>query len=81
MISEYVSVLVTSRDERDIRMGMEHHMRYCKTSLPPNDISSEIRDFVPKEVKDCIVKNSLIVRDQGLVQEITRQLALRSAGM
>lgn len=80
MISQHASVLVTSRDERDIRMSLEQCIGY-HIHIQPEDISDEIGQFVNTEVQYRIRVGSLCVRNGDLVGEITRALTAGSDGM
>lgn len=79
-ICQHASVLVTSRDERDIRMGLEQYTRF-HIHIQPDDVSDEIREFVMTEVRNRLRGGSLCVRNRDLLREITRVLAARSDGM
>lgn len=82
-ISQSVSVLVTSRDERDIRRGLQQPemQRHQYIPIRPEDLTDEIGEFIHKEIQDRMQKRSLVVRVPDLVNEIAQALTRRSDGM
>ena len=79
-ISQHASVLVTSRDERDIRMGLDQYIRY-PIYMKSEDIADEITAFVNTAVTYRVRVGSLCVGNANLVEEIIQALISGSDGM
>ena len=79
-ISQHASVFVTSRDERDIRMGLAQFWRYS-IRMNSEDIADEITTFVTTVVTYRVCAGSLCVGNANLVEEIIQALISGSDGM
>ena len=79
-ISQHASVLVTSRDERDIRMGLAQYMGDL-IHMKSEDIADEITTFVVTAVTYRVRVGSLCVGNANLVRDIIRALISGWDGM
>ena len=79
-ISQHASVLVTSRDERDIRRGLAQYVRY-PIHIKSKDIADEITTFVTIAVTYRVDAGSLCVGDDNLKEDIIRTLISGWDGM
>jgi hypothetical protein len=79
-LAHCLPLFITSRYEGDIRTSFDESARY-RISIGPSNIYAEIRQFVQEEIKERFRNKSLLVRDQGLVDEIIEALVAGADGM
>lgn len=58
LLSECVSLFITSRDEGDIRMSFGEYTS-LRVSIEPSYIDGKIQEFIQEEIKDRLRTNSL----------------------
>lgn len=77
-ISKYMRVLVTSRDEKSIRLALED---FPTVRMDVETVETDIRTFVEAKVQKNIANKRLLVGDVSLVDHIITTLSTRADGM
>ena len=74
----YVSVLVTSREEEDIKKALRGvpHLR-----LEPRSMAQDIEVYVKKELRKLLVSGALKIREASLEGKIAEELNSKADGM
>ena len=79
-LAGYVHLLVTSRDNRDIRSSFEEYLSY-HIAIQPSDVQLDIQCFVEREIRERCVNIPVLAGAHDLLDTMSNVLVERAEGM
>ncbi|KDR76546.1 hypothetical protein GALMADRAFT_279192 [Galerina marginata CBS 339.88] len=74
-------LFVASRDEDDIRHSFVSHFELSEQVIMPEDVKSDIRDYIVRITDDHLLQYPSFIQDRSLIQTIVETLVEKANGM